>query len=465
MSDNKKAVISGIAYTFASFATAGMAFLTTPIFTRLMSQTDFGAFNNFTSWQSVLTVIISLNLSATFISARFDYKNEFESYVYSMIAFTGVAILIFLFVVNIWPKLFINALNMPLKYINLLIIYIFFSQTVGIFQTKEQFDFKYKSSILVGIINSIGTAIISILLVYILNDKLKGRIIGYTIPTILIGAILIFFIVREGKKIRVKHLKYALPICLPFIPHMLSLSLLNSMDRIMINKICGNEETALYSLAYTCSSIVTVLMTSMNTAYSPWLARKLEKREYNLITKFSYVYILTFIFLLLGILLIAPEILFILGGKAYSEAVFVMPPVITGCAMQMMYTMHVNIEQFNRKTIGMAIASVIAAISNYILNYIFIPIYGYIAAAYTTYISYLILLLLHIYLVKKIKVGKIYDNKFILVIILSLSLIMLLFNGLYLSDYIRYIVILIYIIMFLVLLKKEGKNLVKIFKQ
>ena len=126
MSDNKKAVISGIAYTFASFATAGMAFLTTPIFTRLMSQTDFGAFNNFTSWQSVLTVIISLNLSATFISARFDYKNEFESYVYSMIAFTGVAILIFLFVVNIWPKLFINALNMPLKYINLLIIYIFF---------------------------------------------------------------------------------------------------------------------------------------------------------------------------------------------------------------------------------------------------------------------------------------------------------------------------------------------------
>lgn len=246
---------------------------------------------------------------------------------------------------------------------------------------------------------------------------------------------------------------------------MLSLSLLNSMDRIMINKICGNEETALYSLAYTCSSIVTVLMTSMNTAYSPWLARKLEKREYNLITKFSYVYILTFIFLLLGILLIAPEILFILGGKAYSEAVFVMPPVITGCAMQMMYTMHVNIEQFNRKTIGMAIASVIAAISNYILNYIFIPIYGYIAAAYTTYISYLILLLLHIYLVKKIKVGKIYDNKFILVIILSLSLIMLLFNGLYLSDYIRYIVILIYIIMFLVLLKKEGKNLVKIFKQ
>ena len=42
---------------------------------------------------------------------------------------------------------------------------------------------------------------------------------------------------------------------------------------------------------------------------------------------------------------------------------------------------------------------------------------------------------------------------------------MLLFNGLYLSDYIRYIVILIYIIMFLVLLKKEGKNLVKIFKQ
>lgn len=465
MNDNKKAIISGVVYTLASCITTGMAFLTTPFFTRLMSQADFGAFNNFTSWQSVLTVIISLNLNVTFISARFDYRYEFESYVCSMITFTSGAIAIILLMINFWPQLFINILNMPLVYINVLIVYIFFSQIIGIFQSKEQFDFRYKRSALVGIANSVGTAILSMILVYILNNKLEGRIIGYTIPTILIGFILMISMVEKGKKVKFEHLKYALPICLPFIPHLLSLTLLNSMDRIMINKICGDKETALYSLAYTCSSVITVLMTSMNTAYSPWLARKLESREYTPITKFSYVYILAFICLLFGILLIAPEILLILGGKAYSEAVFVMPPVMIGCAMQMMYTMHVNIEQFHRRTVGMAIASVIAAVVNYILNYIFIPIYGYIAAAYTTYISYLILLVLHMYLVKKLGIGNIYDNKFIIFIILILSMAMLLFNGVYLNNSIRYIALVIYIIMFIVLLKKHGKVLIHFFKQ
>ena len=69
-----------------------------------------------------------------------------------------------------------------------------------------------------------------------------------------------------------------------------------------------------------------------------------------------------------GIMLIVPEFLLIMGGQSYIEAIYVMPPVAFGCVCQFIYTMHVNIEQFKKKTVGMAIASISAAGLNYLLN-------------------------------------------------------------------------------------------------
>lgn len=280
MGNNGKAVKSGIAYTFASVITTGMAFITTPIFTRIMSQEDYGNYSNFLSWQSVMTVIISLNLVATFISARFDHKDDFNSYVFSMAGLCTLVVSCFLLIVNtIGTHVFPNLFDMEIEYINVMIFYILFSQFLSLFQGREQYDFHYKKSVLVGLTVSVSSVLLALILVTNLNDKFLGRVAGYTVPTILVGIILFFGFWKAGRKIQLKYWRYALPICIPYIPHLLSLNLLNSMDRIIIRKVWGTKETALYSLAYTCSSVVTILMSSMNTAYSPWLARNLEKKS------------------------------------------------------------------------------------------------------------------------------------------------------------------------------------------
>ena len=310
VNNNTQALKSGIAYTFASFLTAGMAFITTPIFTRLMSKASYGAFNNLVSWQSILTVIFTLNLGATFISARFDYKDDFDSYVFSMVGLCFTVVIAFLVFINMAGSFAETVFDMEIAYINLLLIFTMFSQFVSIYQTKEQYNFHYRQSVVIGVVVSVSSSLISVLLVYIMQDKLLGRVIGYVTPTIMMGIIIVVILWRKGN-IKITYWKYALPICLPYIPHLLSLTLLNSMDRIMIRKIWGEEKTALYSLAYTCSSVVTILMSSMNTAYSPWLARKLEKKEYKGVLKFSYIYISVFLFLVVGILLVAPEVLLI----------------------------------------------------------------------------------------------------------------------------------------------------------
>ena len=80
------------------------------------------------------------------------------------------------------------------------------------------------------------------------------------------------------------------------------------------------------------------------------------------------------------LIMIAPEILYILGGEEYMQAVYVIPPVMIGYIAQMLYTLYVNIEYYNRKQKQIMAGTLIAAAINIILNLIFIPIFGYIAA-------------------------------------------------------------------------------------
>ena len=89
-----------------------------------------------------------------------------------------------------------------------------------------------------------------------------------------------------------------------------------------------------------------------------------------------------------------------------------------GCVCQFLYTLFVNVEQFTKKTVGMAFASAAAALINLVLNWIFIPRVGYLAAAYTTLAGYLCLLAIHMLLVRRLKLDDVYDYRFVGLIVL-----------------------------------------------
>jgi len=462
---NKKAFKSGIWYTAANFLTKSIGIITVPIFTRLLTKQEVGAFGNYTSWLAVFMILVTLNLESTFISAKFDYKKEFDSYVSSMLLFSSVSALAWLCVLTLFSDFVVGRTNIALPYLYCMFAYLFFIPAVHMFQTKERFHFGYKKSVLTSVIISVGTAFASLLLVNVMSNRLTGRILGAAAPSILIGAVLYFLLLRSGHKLKAEYIKYALPICLPYIPHLLSLTFLNSLDKVMITDIRGEEENALYTIAYQCSSIVTILVTSLNTAFSPWLGEKLHEDAYNEIREFSKKYVLIFLFFAVGIMLISPDIMMVMGGKPYIEAQYVMPPVMLGCVCQFVYTMYVNLEQFKKKTVGMAIASVSAAAINYGLNYLLIPQYGYIAAAYTTLISFLWLLVTHMFIVWRLGLSKTYPNMYILGLLGVTTGITVGVNLLYLYPIIRYGIMFIYacVIVFVVINYKD--QFVKLFKK
>ena len=442
--NNVKAVKSGIWYTVSNFLVKSIGFITIPIFTRMLSKAEFGQYNNFTAWLSLFQSFITLNLGATLISARYDFEKEFDSYILSILAFVSFSGLVWVVIYFLFPGYAESILALDARYFVILVVYVIFYLCIDLYQVRERYYYEYKVTVALSVLLSVLTALLSVLFVYTFSDRLLGRILGQVLPVLLLGACCLFFFLKKGREVHFKYLKYAFPIALPYVLHGLSMTVLNSMDRVMITQFCGAESTAIYSLAYTCGTIITLLAMSINTAYSPWMAEQLNDNNFTAIRKVSKKYILFFMYISMGIMLISPEILYILGGKEYVDAVYVLAPVSMGCVCQYVYTMFVNVEQFKKKTVGMAFGSVSAAALNFVLNLVFIPMFGYLAAAYTTLAGYAFLLIIHMLIVKKIGFAKVYDYNFTAIAVIAGTVIMLGIVALYANSILRYAIVIIY---------------------
>ena len=464
-----KALKAGAWYTISNFLMRSIGIITTPIFGRLLTKAEFGSYNNFTTWLGILTICITLNLDSTFISARYDFEDTFDEYILSVLGLSTLSSAISILVLNLIFPLIQPMLLLDRFYLNCILVYLVFLPAVNMFQARERYYYKYKMSVFLSIVVSLGSALLSVLLVMTMEDRLTGRIIGSLIPAILVGIILYFVIIKIGKSFKRKYWKYAFKVCLPFIPHLLSMSLLNSMDKTMITNICGEEANGNYSMAYTCGSLISILIVSLNSAYAPWLGQKLHEKKYKDVREFSKLYILIFCSMAILIMLFAPDILYIIGGQKYLIALYVMPPVACGCIMQFLYTMFVNVEQFTKKIIGMAIASASAALLNFVLNAIFIPRYGYIAAAYTTLAGFVWLLGAHMLIIQFHKMNEVFPYKLIIAVATFSVIITIAINEMYDMPVLRYIfggvytVCLMYVIIkykdkFLSVLKRKEKN-------
>ena len=235
--------------------------------------------------------------------------------------------------------------------------------------------------------------------------------------------------------------------------------LLNSSDKIMIQKIYTYEEAALYSVAYSISMMIFIVSGALNLSIQPWMFKRLKNSENTKNTSFLKISTILVAACCLIVVIIAPELIAIIGGKKYMTAIWVMPPLILSVFVMFIYQQFVNVLFYYKKTNIILFVSILAAILNIILNRIVIPIYGFVAAGYTTLFSYIIVMLLYyafmkkICLKNKINMKNIFDVKFqflVLSIMISLFILIVL---LYKVMYIRYTILIISL--FILFIKKN----------
>ena len=465
MSNNSKALKSGVWYTIGNFIAKGASFLTVPIFTRILSVDDVGKFANFTSWLSIFIIITTFELCSSINIARFDFKEDINDYISSNLIQGSLITTAFFGVFFVFRKFFLELFSLGMPELLVMYIYCLTCPALQMYQLKCRIDFQYKMSVFVSLLSVFSSTLLSLACVFCFDDKYVGRYIGYAIPFILIHIVIYVVLLRKSKKLSIKkYWKYALIISFPLIWHTLAGNVLTSSDRVMINYFQGSNDVALYSIAYSCASIVQLLWISMNSAWTPWAMEMIDQKKYSAMNRALKPYCIFFGFVVICFLLVAPEVLLLMGGPAYASALSVIPPIMISYVFNFAYSFYVIIEQYEKKQIIIAASTIVAAIVNVVLNLILLPKYGYSIAAYTTLVGYITLFLMHFLSCKIMKKEKIVNNRFVFVFLLFFIGCMFFVPVLYAFSSIRYGLIGLFLavcIITAIYLRKELHYLIK----
>lgn len=378
------------AYTVCSIVQNGIALITLPFFTRLLTTEQYGLVTLYSSWLALFTIFLTLNLAyGSFATAMVKYKDKRDSYIASIQGISLTLSVAFLILYFIFQQPFDTLLDMPSGLVVLMVVEVAMTAATQFWLGKQRFEFKYKGVVVVTLIIAFLEPLLAFLFVALMEDKGVARILGYSSVQILIG--LFFFarnIVKGKSLINKRFWKYALGFNIPLLAYYLSQMVFNQSDRIMIAELVNYSDAALYGVAYTVALLFIFVLNTVNASYVPWLYGKIESDEAAANKSISTGLSLLYSFLILGTIWFAPEIIFVIGGANYAPAVWVVCPVALSLLLLFYAQLTINIEFFYEKKMLLVFASVGAAVLNIVLNFIFIPVFGFVAAGYTTLASY-----------------------------------------------------------------------------
>lgn len=459
-STNSLALKSGTGYIVSSILISSTSLITAPIFTRLLSTTDYGIASNFTSWLNFAMVIISLGLPYSIGNAKVDFPNDLNKYLSSIQILGTIMSLSVLSFVIIFKEQFSNFMLIDEKFVLFIFIYLIFYPSVVYAQERYKFNLQYKQNIFISIINTFGSVLFCLFLIKFPynSERYTGRILGMILPMFLMG---LFFYFKIFIKVKVEEFKkywnFALKIGIPMIPHSLGMIILSQLDRIMITRLCGNSDAGLYSFGFSYAILLALFSNAVLQAFQPWLYTKYKsndlldiKKSINLITVAMCA--ITFI-----IIAVAPEAIKILGSKLFWNAKWVVFPIAIGSLFQYVYNTYIGLELYHKKNYFIALGTILAALINYFLNILLIPLFGFIAAAYATAISYCLLAFFHLFICRIVTKKKIFNDRFIWGVVLFTSIISFLIVKLYDLILIRYLILCILLSIILFLYKNSLK--------
>ncbi len=448
-----------LAVFFGQLITQGISFLTTPIFTRLMSVEEYGIITQYNACNAIITVLATLMLSGgVFQVAMNEFPNERNSFTYSAIILSNIATVIVFLFIFISIDSFSHILSLPISLIVLLFFYNLLNPVIQLWMCKQRYEYKYKKIFIISVVSAVIGQLIAVLALLKIDGINKGvlKLWSSTIPTLVFSIILYFSIgIKERFMPVKKYMTYAFIFNMPLLPHYLAQYALVSCNQIFITYYLGTDATAIYGLASTIAYMSNVVWSALSASLTPYIYENLNIKNYKNINS-SVVGILG----LYGVCcvcvsIVGPEVLFILGSNKYTESLYLIPPICATGLLQAVYSTYSTIAFYNHKRVATAVMTIIAAIVNVILDIMLIPKHGCIGAAYATELSYLMYVLLHYvnyrWIVKK---ERIFSDASIWCIVIAVTILCFVMGSLY--DYLimRYGIITILLLLCIVFRKK-----------
>ncbi len=381
-----------VAYAICSILQKCLSFITLPLFTRLLTTTQYGQYSIYISWSSIITIFITLNLAyGSFSTAMVKYEDRRDQYISSIQGLCTILTIIFLGIYFLFREQLNVLLELPTPIIFIMAIEILANFSIACWSGKKRFEFKYKSVIVITLFISFSSPILAYYFVINSDEKGYARLLGYAVVAIIVGFILYIINFSRGKVFFHREFwKYALNFNVPLIAYYLSQTVFTQSDRIMISHLVGTDKAGIYGVAFSLAMILNFILNAINNSYVPWLYGKIKHGQEKDNAAVSCGIAILMGVMLLGVIALAPEIILIMAGKNYYEAIWVVPPIAASVLLLFYSQLFINVEFYFEEKRYLVYGSIGAAVLNVCLNAIVIPLFGYYAAGYSTFFSYLV---------------------------------------------------------------------------
>ncbi len=388
----KDAVTMGL----AQMITALSAIIILPIITKILGARSYGIWVELSVTISIIAPIAILGLPYTlvrFLSAEKD-KESIQDGIWSVVTvvFATVAIIsLFLIVFSEPISHFLGGEKLFVQILAVIIIFECINQVfANIFRAFQQI----KMYSFYTIFQTIGNATL-ITLTISLGYGLLGAVLSLLIVDTINFLIMATLVIkRVGIKIpRFLKIREHLSFSLPTIMGNVSFWIVQSSDRYLIGFFLGALFVGYYSPAYTLSGIILFFVAPLSLILLAALSKSYAEnkiREVKNYIKYSIKY-----FLLLaipssfGLSILSKQLLTIFSTSEIAQnSYYIVPFIVLSMISFGIYSIVAEILSLKKKTHIGGIIWLLAALLNFGLNFIFIPRFGILGAAITTFLAY-----------------------------------------------------------------------------
>lgn len=397
-----------------SCTTIAFPLITFPYISRVLQPENVGRYNFGNSIVSYFVLLASLGVNTYAIRECAKVKDdkykleEISSQILSInIITTVITYSILLFIVQFVPNLHEYAVLIGIQSMTIV-----FSTLGADWLNTAMEDFRYITY------RTFAFQVISFILMILFVRKPSDYMIYAIITTVSASGANVVNIFYRRRYCKTKFtfnlkLRKHIPPIIGLFAMIVAQQIFTMSDTTMIGFFFGDYEVGLYSTSIKMFNIVNQVIASITWVVIPQLSTHYALKNYNeikKILKYALDVIATFgIPCVVGIFALSKEIVYIIGGESYLDAAGVLRILSLTLVASFAGTFILNINILSSGKDKVAImACAIPAVVNLITNYIFIPLYGIQAAAWTTVVSQALVVLICIpFLDKECEIRKV----------------------------------------------------------
>ncbi|MGK9476890.1 oligosaccharide flippase family protein [Melioribacter sp. OK-6-Me] len=386
-------------YSISNIAPKLIGVVLLPIYTAYLTQQDFGKWDLLDITTNILAEIFLLGQAASiiFLNNSSEYKAKKKEALFTITIFlVVVCTLLILFseiIIGIYKGSDIANLIKPI-YIRLIVWIVFFRTLNNLFLSKFRAEEKAIFFTSVSIVKLVLIAAGIIFALTILNKGLEGIFTATLIGEAIITLFLLLKLLNQmSYRFDGELLKVSFKFGFPLVFGTIGIMILNLSDRYIITYLLGAESNAIYGLGYRIAGVLNMFfimpfsLSLMPIAFK-YFGQEGDKRFFSKLMTYSAF---MFIWGSIAISLFSREVVNLFAEKPeYYSAYMVVPIILISYSLSGMRVTASLGMMLTKNTKHIATITLSAAILNVILNFIFIPKYGIIAAALNTLIAYVI---------------------------------------------------------------------------